>query len=288
MDLRRHILAWTAVTLAVGSGCVTKSKHEALQRDFDTFRAESDARDKQHEASFAKLEEALKAEQDKLRLERERYAAEEGRLKGLIDGLNAEKVALAKDQSRMKATEAELQKALKELQERKAQVDARIAEYRNLIARFKGLIDAGKLRVVMNGGKMVVELATDILFPSGSATLSDDGRRAVIEVAQVLATLPDREFQVEGHTDNVPMRSAAFPSNWELAYGRANSVLYAMIEGGMAPNRISASSAGEFRPRADNGTKEGKAQNRRIEIIVVPDLSLLPGADELERMDSRG
>ncbi len=288
MDLRRHILALTAATLAFGTGCVTKGKHEALKREFDTFRAESAARDQQHEASFAKLEEALKAEQDKLRLERERFAAEELRLKGLIDGLNAEKVALAKDQSRMKATEAELQKALKELQDRKAQVDARIAEYRNLIARFKGLIDSGKLRVVMNGGKMVVELATDILFPSGSATLSEEGRRAVIEVAQVLASLQDREFQVEGHTDNVPIRTAAFPSNWELAYARANSVLYAMIEGGMAPGRISASSAGEFRPRADNATKEGKAQNRRIEIIVVPDLSLLPGADELERMDARG
>jgi chemotaxis protein MotB len=287
MNIRRHLVALTLTALALG-GCVTKRKHEALQRDFDAFRAESQARDAQHEASFAKLEEALKAEQDKLRQERDRFAVEEKRLQGLIDSLNAEKVALAKDQSRMKATEAELQKALKELQARKAQVDARVAEFKTLIARFKGLIDSGKLRVRMNGGKMVVELATDILFPSGSATLSDEGRRAVIEVAQVLAGLPDREFQVEGHTDNVPIRTSTFPSNWELAYARANSVLYAMIEGGMTPGRISASSAGEFRPRADNTTKDGKAQNRRIEIIVVPDLSLLPGADELEQMGGQG
>jgi chemotaxis protein MotB len=287
MRIRRHLLAFTVTSLALG-GCVTKSRHEALQKDFDTFRAESGARDKQHEASFAKLEEALKAEQDKLRLERDRYVAEEARLKGLIDALNAEKIALAKDQNRMKATEAELQKALKELQARKAQVDARVAEFKTLIARFKGLIDAGKLRVRMNGGKMVVELASDILFPSGSATLSEEGRRAIIEVAQVLGSIPDREFQVEGHTDNVPIRTAAFPSNWELAYARANSVLYAMIEGGMKPGRISASSAGEFRPRADNATKEGQALNRRIEIIVVPDLSLLPGADELEQTGGQG
>lgn len=276
-------MAAFSALLAVGAGgaCVSSSKHEALQREFDDFRGEAAAREERNAASIAKLEEVLTTERD-------RFLTEEARLQRLIDALNAEKVALVGDKDRMKAAEQELQKALKELQARKAQIEARVAEYRGLLTRFKGLIDAGKLRVRIQNGKMIVELATDILFPSGSAELSAEGRAAVTEVAGVLASIPDREFQVEGHTDNVPIRTKAFPSNWELAFARANSVLQAMVAGGMAPSRISASSAGEFRPRADNTSEDGRAKNRRIEIIVVPDLSQLPGAEELERLDADG
>jgi chemotaxis protein MotB len=270
-----------AAAIAMSGGCVSSSKHEALQQELEDFRGEAAAREERHAASIAKLEEVLKVERD-------RFLAEEARLQALVDALNAEKVALVGDKDRMKAAEQELQKALKELQARKAQIEARVAEYRGLLTRFKGLIDAGKLRVRMQNGKMIVELATDILFPSGSADLSAEGRAAVTEVAGVLVSIPDREFQVEGHTDNVPIRTKTFPSNWELAFARANSVLQAMVTGGMAPRRISAASAGEFRPRADNGSEEGRAMNRRIEIIVVPDLSQLPGAEELERLDADG
>lgn len=270
-----------AMMLGTQQACVTKSKHEALQKEYDQFKFDAAARDSRHQDSFTALEEMLKQERDG-------FLAEEARLQGLVDALNAEKVALVGDKTRMKEAEAELQRALKELQARKAQVEARIAEYRSLLARFKSLIDSGKLRVHITNGKMIVELATDVLFPSGSAQLSGEGRTAVMEVARVLATIPEREFQIEGHTDNVPIRTKQFPSNWELAYARANSVLYAMIEAGMPPKRISAASAGEFRPRVENSSDETRAMNRRIEIIVVPDLSLLPGAEELEKLDRDG
>jgi chemotaxis protein MotB len=276
-------MAWAAGMVVVPmigfqQGCVTKGKYEKLEKDFEQYRMDSEARDSRHQEAFAALEATMQATRDQ-------FMAEEARLKALIDQLNTEKVGLVQDKTRMKAAEEELQRALRELQARKAQVEARVAEYRSLLARFKTLIDSGKLRVRISNGKMVVELATDVLFPSGSAQLSSEGRQAVMEVARVLATIPEREFQIEGHTDNVPIRTKQFPSNWELAYARANSVLYAMIEAGMPPGRISAASAGEFRPRVQNLDDATRAQNRRIEIIVVPDLSLLPGAEELEKLD---
>jgi chemotaxis protein MotB len=133
-------------------------------------------------------------------------------------------------------------------------------------------------------GRMVVELATDILFPSGSATLSKDGKAAITEVAGLLQSVSRRKFQVEGHTDNVPLTGkGGYKSNWELASARALTVLRTMTEGGLPADRISAASYGDSMPAVPNDTPENKAANRRIEIVVVPDLSSLPGFDELQR-----
>ena len=126
------------------------------------------------------------------------------------------------------------------------------------------------------------------LFGSGSANLSKDGKVALAEVAQVLASIEKRSFQVEGHTDNVPIATAQYPSNWELASARAINVLKAMIESGLPSGRVSAASFGDSRPSVANDSAEGKAQNRRIEIIIVPDLSGLPGFDELQKAEKAG
>lgn len=260
--------------LATSSCVVWESDYDKLKKDFDDYKTLSEAREAKNQVTIQKLEDAL-------RLETERAAA----LEKQIEALNAEKVALSVDKSRLQATEAELMKALREVQERKMAAEKRIAEYRDLLSRFKSLIDSGKLRVRIVDGQMVVELATDVLFPSGSAVLSPTGKAAVVEVAQVLASIPERRFQIAGHTDDVPIRTARYRSNWDLAFDRAHSVLQAMLETGMPSTRISASSYGEFRPTADNASDEGKAKNRRIEIIVVPDLSELPGAEELEALD---
>jgi len=259
----------------LGASCVVwESDYDKLKQELDDYRTLSEARDAKNQETIQRLEDAL-------RFETERAAA----LEKQIEALNAEKVALSIDKSRLQATEAELVKALREVQERKMAAEKRVAEYRDLLARFKSLIDSGKLRVRIVDGQMVVELATDVLFPSGSAVLSSDGKAAVVEVATVLASIPERRFQIAGHTDTVPIRTARYRSNWDLAFDRAHSVLQAMIDAGMPNTRISASSYGEYRPTAANETDEGKAKNRRIEIIVVPDLSQLPGAEELEQLD---
>lgn len=177
-----------------------------------------------------------------------------------------------------------LQRALKELQTREEEQKKRLQEFNDLTQRFKKLIDAGTLSVRIVDGKMVVSLGSDVLFPSGSAKLSDKGLATIKDVSAQLVSIPDKKYQVEGHTDNVPMRTAQFPSNWELASARALSVVRTMVENRMPAARVSAASFGEYAPVGPNGTPEEKALNRRIEIVIVPDLSSLPGYEELQRM----
>jgi len=255
--------------LLLAAGCVSKGTHEELQRRFDQQAAELEDRHRR----IIGLEEALAAEEEKSR-----------QLQRQIDELTRQQAELLKDRASLATSVEEMQAALADANRRKAEADARIAEYRNLLARFQPLIDAGKLRVKIVNGRMVVELPTDVLFASGSARLGEDGRNSIAEVSRVLASIPDREFQVEGHTDDVPISTAQYPSNWELAAARAITVAKTMIEAGMPPDRISAASYGEFRPVQPNDTREGRAANRRIEIVVVPDLSTLPGFEELQRI----
>jgi chemotaxis protein MotB len=223
------------------------------------------------------MRSALHAEEAKVK----QLADQMAKLDAELGATQKDKSSLEKDKSSLESNMEQMRNALAELRKRKAEADARIAEFKSLLDKFKGLIDAGKLKVRMREGRMVVELATDVLFPSGSATLSKDGKAAIAEVAGLLASIPDRKFQIEGHTDNVPIRGG---SNWDLAAGRALNVLKTMVDAGMPADRISAASFGESKPAKPNDTPENKAANRRIEIVVVPDLSSLPGFEELQRV----
>jgi chemotaxis protein MotB len=127
-------------------------------------------------------------------------------------------------------------------------------------------------------------MASEILFPSGKAKLSPQGEQAIAEVAQVLATIADRNFQVAGHTDNVPIKKKKFKSNWELSTARAVAVVKHMIKNGMDSTNLSAAGYAETQPAASNDTEEGRAQNRRIEIVLQPNLDELPNLSELEEV----
>ena len=281
-----------ALALLAG-GCVTQKKHDALQATLDQTKQKNAETIKQRDEAIAKLQTQLKAAEDKIAEKDKEIAA----LKETIAALTAdgksreatikkqqeELAGVLKDRSRLRQSADELKKALAELTRRRVEAEARVKQFKDLLARFKTLIDAGKLKVKIADGRMVLELPTDVLFGSGQAKLSDDGLTAVKEVSGVLVTLPKtRRFQVEGHTDNVPIKTARFPSNWQLASARALNVVQAMMEAGMPGDRVSAAAFGEHRPVAKNDTDEGKAANRRIEIVVVPDLSSLPGFNELQ------
>ncbi len=280
-----------SLILALGAplGCVSAGDFEALQKDYNTTKSSLQAETQKR----GQLEEELAAEQKRSKELNSRIALLEGELStmtkerdtvaGEADGLRSELANVVKDKSRLKSSVAEMKVALEELKQRKAAADQRIAEFKSLLERFKSLIDAGKLRVKIVDGRMVVALATDVLFGSGSAKLSKEGAAAIQEVATVLKEIEGRSFQVEGHTDNVPIKTAQYPSNWELAAARSVTVVKTMIEAGMPAERVSAASFGENKPAAANDSKEGKASNRRIEIVVVPDLSGLPGFEELNK-----
>lgn len=287
--MNHRTLIFARATLVVlglacaSSGCITKKEHAALQAELDKTRAaltgsEKHATDLQTaltetEAEVARLNTQITGLNDQLALAEARANDAEAELAGVL-----------KDKSKLTASIEDMQNALAELKRQQAQADARAAEYRAVLAKFKQLIDSGKLKAKVVDGRLVLELQTDILFGSGSAKLSKDGLATIQEVAKLLAEIPDRKYQVEGHTDNVPIKTTQYPSNWELAADRSINVVKAMVDAGMPGSRVSAAAFADTRPSASNATPEGQAQNRRIEIAIVPDLSSLPGAADLEKM----
>jgi chemotaxis protein MotB len=203
-----------------------------------------------------------------------------------IDVLEGDLVSAADRGTALEGTLSEKERAIEALRANEALAAQRIAAFQELTDKFSALVDAGMLKVSVVNGRMVVQMQTDVLFSSGSARLSKDGQAAIEEVSDLLASLEERRYQIEGHTDDLPIHTTAFPSNWELAAARAISVVSVMTENGMDPKRVSGVSYGEAIPIASNDTDEGKAMNRRIEIVVVPDLSQLPGFAELQRISS--
>jgi chemotaxis protein MotB len=138
------------------------------------------------------------------------------------------------------------------------------------------MIDSGKLRVRVVRGRMVVELSENILFDSGKSDLKKEGQEALTQVASVLASIANRDFQIAGHTDNIPIKSSKFPSNWELSKARSVTVARFLAEKGVDPSRLSAAGYADTQPVASNADKEGRQQNRRIEIVLMPNLDELP------------
>ena len=278
--MRKIVL--TAALLAVLVGCVGKKKYVELESQLATSQgtvAECESTIKSHEDSIS-VQSATIAE---LQAKSAELEAEIEAKSAALDELRQKNAGILADKGHLRAEVDAMKEALADLEERKKQADARVSEYKDLLGRFKSLIDAGTLQVKISHGRMVVALATDVLFASGSAQLSAAGKETLGQVAGVLATIPDRAFQVEGHTDNVPIATEAYPNNWYLASARAINVTQHMIASKMPAERISAASYADNRPADTNRTNDGRAKNRRIEIVVVPDLSQLPGYDELAK-----
>jgi chemotaxis protein MotB len=168
-----------------------------------------------------------------------------------------------------------------ELRAKERQAQARLATFRNMLERFQAMINSGKLRVRIVRNRMVVELAENILFDSGKSDLKPEGQTALTEVAGVLASIKDRDFQIAGHTDNIPIKSRKFPSNWELSTARAVTVTRYLGANGVDSARLSAAGYAETQPVASNDDDAGRAQNRRIEIVLMPNLDELPDLSAL-------
>jgi chemotaxis protein MotB len=141
------------------------------------------------------------------------------------------------------------------------------------------MIDSGRLKVTFRRGRMIVELPAQVLFPSGSAELTDDGQKSLAEVAHILRVMRGRHFIVGGHTDNVPVSTERFANNWELSTARAVTVTGALIRGGLRPEQLVAAGYSEYDPVARNTSEAGRQKNRRIEIMLEPRLKPIPGLE---------
>jgi chemotaxis protein MotB len=197
-------------------------------------------------------------------------------LEALVSGKTLTEEELARIRGEKEATEAELV----ELRKQRDAAEKRLAAYRELQDRFKKLVDAGTLQIQFRNGQMTLKLPSGVLFPSGSADLSKPGKETLAQVTEALMTFKDRRFLVAGHTDNVPIKSRKFRNNWVLSTARAVSVVEFMTDAGFPADKLAAAGYADKDPVGDNATDAGKEQNRRIEIILVPDLSELPSLAE--------
>lgn len=265
----RHTLNLAALLLigtALGTGCVTSGTFEAKE---------------------AELAQALK-EKDSLKQDNAKLQAQVDDLSKQVSDLKKQ-ILLAKAYGKGKADEAgamaadleNLQKKLDELEKQKKVAEERAAMFRSLVEKLRSMVDAGRIKVTVRNGRMLLALPNDILFDSGKIELKPEGKEALAQVAKVLAGIPDRHFLVAGHTDNLAIKTKRFQSNWELSTQRAVEVVKLLIDSGMKPSQVGAAGYAEYDPAASNATAEGQAQNRRIEIVVEPNLSELPNLEGL-------
>ncbi|MBX3187504.1 MAG: OmpA family protein [Labilithrix sp.] len=195
-----------------------------------------------------------------------------------IDELEAK---IAEAEGKAGAADEATRAELEELRRQKAAADARLKLFEDFLAKFKKMIEAGKLDITVRRGQIVLALGTDILFDTGKTEIKPEGKAALGEVADVLKSVSGRRFQVAGHTDTVPIKTKEFASNWELSTARALAVIKLLIDKGVRPDTLSAAGYAELDPAHSNATEAGKAKNRRIEIVIVPNIEDLVKMPEL-------
>lgn len=175
-----------------------------------------------------------------------------------------------------KMTIADQAKRLKKLQDMiQAQKDV-MSKLKNSIADALMNYKTDELSVYMKDGMVYVSLAEKLLFKSGSDVVDPKGKEALKTLAQVINNTRDVTVVIEGHTDNVPIKTKLFKDNWDLSTARATSIVRILTtDNGFDPKRITASGRGEFHPIKENETTEGRSGNRRTEVILSPDLKEL-------------
>ena len=246
---------------------------------------------KELEAALAEANKKLEATNGELGAERgknKQLTEENQTLQQKIASLEADIVRLSGEIKVLEEQNSDLAKKagataeeLKALRAEKAKRNAELQVYKDLFGKLKALVDAGTIQVEFRKGRLVVKLASSILFDSGKTELKPEGQTALANLAAALKSLNDREFLVAGHTDNVPIKTAKFKNNWDLSTARAVEVVQYLISQGMTSKNIGAAGYGEFDPITDNKTEEDKAKNRRIEVILMPLLGDIPGMQEM-------
>jgi chemotaxis protein MotB len=196
--------------------------------------------------------------------------------KGNLQSENQEVInELQKVSTTSKMTIADQARRLKSLQDLIQQEKDAMNGLKQTISNALVNFKSDELSVYIKDGNVYVSMEEKLLFKSGSASVDPKGKTALEKVAGVLKTTPDVNVIIEGHTDNVPIKTAKFQDNWELSAARATAIVRILTDDGFDPNRITASGRGQYHPIQTNETAEGRQANRRTEIIISPNLTKL-------------
>ena len=210
-------------------------------------------------------------------------AANSQKNRELLAQLEAKEQALAAENARLEKLKRELEdrsNRVAELESVIAAKDAAMSALKDAISRALTDFEGKGLTVEQRDGKVYVSMENKLLFESGSWAVGSEGRRAVMQLGSVLGDNPDIAVLIEGHTDNVPYQgSGQLKGNWDLSTKRATAIVNILRENNnINPENLTAAGRGEHAPIATNDTPEGRAKNRRIEVILTPKL------DELSRL----
>jgi chemotaxis protein MotB len=249
----------------------------ALQAEYERTKAQRDRLQQEYNTTKTSYEK-LKTSYDALEANSSSALAENSkRNRELLAELDTKEKALAAEKARLERLEKDLaarSKRVDELESVIAAKDAKMNDLKNAISRALVNFEGKGLTVEQRDGKVYVSMENKLLFSSGSWAVGAEGRKAVQQLATVLAQNPDIAVLIEGHTDNVPYNgSGQLNDNWDLSTKRATSIVQLLQENrNIDPQNLTAAGRGEYAPVASNETSEGRAKNRRIEVILTPKL----------------
>jgi chemotaxis protein MotB len=265
--MHKTFVAITALALLPAiAGCVSKSEYtkavqsaEARHTALEADNARLKERNEQLTADRAQLEKSL--------------TMKAGELGKSVADLRQRISTLESDNTRLTQELADAQKARDDAQKaREEKVREVSSTYEQLVAKMKGEIDKGQVTISELKGRLTVNMVDAILFDSGKSEIKSEGLVVLGKVIEILKTVNDKAIRIEGHTDNKPIvgpLTQRYPTNWELSAARAINVARYLQKQGIEPGNLSAAAFGPFKPVADNAVEEGRAKNRRIEIVLV-------------------
>ena len=268
--MRKFLLQHSSI-LSIGAlllmlpSCVAKKKYVSATDHVQRLQADS-----------LKYEERLREQAADLQRTQEALSRTQAELTSSQADLEASRSALKDRDALISKKDAELLDKVTRMDELNRRLDAQTAALSSLRKRVADALvnfRSDELTVTQKDGKVYVSLSEKLLFKSGSADVDPKGREAIGQLANVLRTNADIGILVEGHTDSIPIASGRFRDNWELSTARAASIVRLLTaDHGVRSDRVTAAGRGEFVPVASNRDAEGRARNRRTEIILTPDL----------------
>jgi chemotaxis protein MotB len=275
--LKKIVLSVVVFSLAAGlSACsVMQSTYKKKADEADELTKRLAALQMKHD-DLVTENDALKGRNEEMTLQNERLTTDLAYVSDQRDKLASDKeeldlvrkmADLSSENDKLRRECAALEKAKEE------QVRNVSSTYEDLLVKMKTEISKGQVTISELKGKLTVNMVDSILFDSGKAEVKQGGLEVLRKVISILKDVMDKSIRIEGHTDNVQIIGALakrYPTNWELSSARAINVARYLQEQGIDPGLLSAVAYGEWKPVGDNDTQEGKAKNRRIEIILVP------------------
>lgn len=256
-----------------------KQENQALIDKQKTMASGSEAENKKLLSELLTLQEELQEKEDRLKL----LEVELNKKKANLDLLSE---SLEESKAELEASRARLEKLRKELEAREARVneleriiaqkDSATLALKEKVKKALTSFEGKGISVEHKNGRVYVSMEAKLLFASGSTKVGAEGTKAIAQLAQALEETEDLTILVEGHTDDDPIRGGAIKDNWDLSVMRATSVVRLMLSNSkLNPIKLTAAGRGEFFPIGDNNVPAEKAKNRRIEVILTPDLDKL-------------